>query len=217
MKVSVSILSSFGDKKCSTKELMKVYDKTDVDYIHIDVMDGKFVDRKTFSFSDIKKSSIVTNKKLDVHLMVNNPKKYIDDYALLNTEYITFHYEAVKDTLNMINYIKNYGLKVGISINPNTPVEVLYPYLKYIDMVLVMSVECGASYQSFIYDTVSKIKKLKTEIEEQKYKILINVDGGINEETSKLVCESGADMVVSDSFIRKDIKNNIKYLKTLSI
>lgn len=215
MKISVSILSSYGDKELTTKALIKKYNSTDVDFIHIDVMDGKFVPTKTFLFSDVKNATIGISKKLDIHLMVSNPKKYISDYALLNTEYITFHYEVVKDIDEMIDYIKNFGLKVGISINPKTPVEVLFPYLKDIDLVLIMSVEPGASGQEFINESVDKIKVIKEKIVENNYKTIVEVDGGINEETSILVREADVDMVVSDSFIRKNINSNIKYLKDL--
>ena len=147
--------------------------------------------------------------------MVENPSKYIEDYALLNTSYITFHYEAVKDIDKMINEIKNYGLKVGIAINPETDEKVLYPYLSKIDQVLVMSVHPGKSGQSFIENTPNKIENLKQEIINQNAKTIISVDGGINDETGKLCVDKGVDMLVSASYIHKDIVNNINTLKRL--
>ncbi len=211
MKVSVSILSS----TISGQDIVKKLDNTLSDYIHVDIMDGKFVENKTWTFSEIKKITSYSHLPLDVHLMVSNPKKYIEDYALLNTNDIIFHYEAVKDIYEMIEFIKNYGLKVGIAINPNTDVKVLFPYLNDIDIALVMSVYPGKSGQSFIENTPDRIRELKEEIVKQNAKTIISVDGGINDETGLLCKEAGVDMLVSASFIHKDIANNIKTLKNL--
>lgn len=211
MKVSVSILSS----SIKPQDIAKKLDKTNANYIHIDIMDGKFVENKTWTISEIKKITSYSQLPLDVHLMVDNPKKYIEDYALLNTNDIIFHYEAVKDVNEMINYIKGYGLKVGIAINPDTDVSVVYPYLKDIDIVLVMSVFPGSSGQPFIDNTPDRIKMLKDEIIKQDVKTIISVDGGINDETGLLCKEAGVDMLVSASYIHKDITNNINVLKNI--
>lgn len=211
MKVSVSILSS----SIKPQDIVKKLDNTKADYIHVDIMDGKFVENKTWTISEVKKIVSYSKLPLDVHLMVENPSKYIEDYALLNTSYITFHYEAVKDIDKMINEIKNYGLKVGIAINPETDEEVLYPYLSKIDQVLVMSVHPGKSGQSFIENTPNKIENLKQEIINQNAKTIISVDGGINDETGKICVDKGVDMLVSASYIHKDIINNINTLKKL--
>ena len=211
MKVNVSILSS----TIKPQDIVKELDKTNADYIHIDIMDGKFVDNKTWTISEITKITKNSTLPLDVHLMVNNPSKYIEDYAMLNTNDIIFHYEAVKDVNSMIDEIKNYGLKVGIAINPDTDVEKIFPYLDKIDLVLVMSVYPGKSGQSFIEESLDKIRKLKQEIQEKNLKTLISVDGGINEETGKLCKEAGVDILVSASYIHKDIKNNIDILKNI--
>ena len=157
MKVSVSVLSS----SIKPADIIKKLDNSAADYIHMDIMDGKFTENKTWTFSEVKKMISYSNLPLDVHLMVNNPEKYIEDYAMLNTSYITFHYEAVKNVENIINMIKDYGLKVGISICPDTDVEVLFPYLKMIDQVLIMSVVPGKGGQSFIPETVDKIKEVE--------------------------------------------------------
>lgn len=211
MKVSVSILSS----SIKPQDIVKKLDNTKADFIHVDIMDGKFVENKTWTISEVKKIASYSHLPLDVHLMVENPSKYIEDYALLNTSYITFHYEAVKDIDKTINEIKNYGLKVGIAINPETDEKVLYPYLTKIDQVLVMSVHPGKSGQSFIDNTPNKIENLKQEIINQNAKTIISVDGGINDETGKLCVDKGVDMLVSASYIHKDIINNINTLKNL--
>ena len=211
MKVSVSILSS----SIKPQDIVKKLDNTKADFIHLDIMDGKFVENKTWTISEVKKIVSYSKLPLDVHLMVQNPSQYIEDYALLNTSYITFHYEAVKDIDKMINEIKNYGLKVGIAINPETDEKVLYPYLSKIDQVLVMSVHPGKSGQSFIENTPNKIENLKQEIINQNAKTIISVDGGINDETGKLCVDKGVDMLVSASYIHKDIVNNINTLKRL--
>ena len=211
MKVSVSILSS----SIKPQDIVKKLDNTKADFIHVDIMDGKFVENKTWTISEVKKIVSYSKLPLDVHLMVENPSKYIEDYALLNTSYITFHYEAVKDIDKMINEIKNYGLKVGIAINPESDEKVLYPYLSKIDQVLVMSVHPGKSGQSFIENTPNKIENLKQEIINQNAKTIISVDGGINDETGKLCVDKGVDMLVSASYIHKDIVNNINTLKRL--
>ena len=206
MKVSVSILSS----KIKPADITKKLDNTCADYIHLDIMDGKFTENKTWTFSEVKKIISYSKLPLDVHLMVNNPEKYIEDYAMMNTNYLTFHYEAVKDIQSTIDKIKDYGLKVGISICPDTDVNVLYPYLNQIDQVLIMSVVPGKSGQSFIETSPEKIKQLKEEIEKQNTKTIISVDGGINNETGLLCKEAGVDMLVSASYIHQDIIQNTK-------
>ena len=211
MKVNVSILSN--DLK--PIDIIKKLDNSKCDLIHLDIMDGKFVKNKTWTFSEIKKLTSYSHLPLDVHLMVEKPEKYIEDYALLNTNDIIFHYEAVKDIESMINLIKSYGLKVGIAVNPNTNVELLFPYLNKIDLVLIMSVYPGESGQSFIENSLEKIKILKEEIIKQEVKTLIEVDGGINDETALLCKEAGVDVLVSASFIHKDIINNIEILKKI--
>ena len=211
IKVNVSILSN----ELKPQDIVKKLDNSGCDYIHIDIMDGKFVKNKTWTISEIKKITSYSHLPLDVHLMVNNPQKYIEEYALLNTNDIIFHYESVKDIEKTINLIKNYGLKVGIAINPDTDVKVLFPYLKDIDLVLLLSVYPGYSGQSFIESSYEKINELKSEIEKQNLKTLIEVDGGINDETGKLSIENGADILVSASYVHKDIINNINILKKL--
>lgn len=193
MLVATSFLSSNNPPKD-----LKVLDETNTDYIHVDVMDGKFVTNKTMPFSEMKHISKYTSKRLDVHLMVEDSKEYIKDYATLNTEFITIHVESknVKDNLLLIN---EYGIKPGIAINPNTSVSEIVPYLPLVKEILIMSVEPGRGGQEFIEDTTSKIKEVKELIKEYKLDILINIDGGINSNTIKY-CKD-CDMVVSGSYI----------------
>lgn len=211
MKVSVSVLSN----EIKPQDIVKKLDLSKPDYIHIDIMDGKFVSNKTWTTSEVKKFTSYSTLPLEVHLMVNNPSKYIEDYALMNTSIIIFHYEAVKDINEMINKVKLYGLKVGIAINPETNINVLIPYLNMIDEVLIMSVHPGKSGQSFIEESLEKISVLKNIILEGNYKTIISVDGGINNETGLLCKDAGADELVSASYIQKDIINNIKILKNI--
>lgn len=206
MKISASFLSI----KENIKENISKLTKTDIDYLHLDIMDGKFVSNKTYSIDEIKEI-INYDKKLDVHLMVLDIKKYIDDFKCLNPEFITFHYETNYDIMDLISYIKSLNIKVGISICPDTDVKVLDKYLKYVDLILVMSVVPGAGGQQFIESSIDKINYLKDERIKNNYSYLISVDGGINDETIKLV---NSDIAVSGSFITNgDYNENVLKLK----
>ena len=141
MLVSGSLLSN----EISPSVAIKSLDKIGIDYLHVDVMDGKFVSQKGLTIKEVIDLSKYTTKKLDIHLMVKNPIKYIEEFSLLNIEYITFHYEAVKNHIEIINLIKNYGIKVGIAIKPSTSVNDIGSLLELVDLVLVMSVEPGKS------------------------------------------------------------------------
>ena len=196
MKVSASFLSS----KNPVVDLVKLND-TDVDYIHVDIMDGKFVPNKTMPYSELKHIYKYTSKRLDVHLMVEDPKKYIPLYAELNTEYITFHVEIEEDIMECLEMIKNYSIKAGLSIKPNTKVSELIPYLPYIDMVLVMSVEPGAGGQAFIEESENRIKEVRSLLNSYNIPAVINVDGGINNDTVNKCRE--CDIVTAGSYIVK--------------
>ncbi len=193
MRVSVSYLSS----KNIIEDLRKL-NVTDVDYIHVDVMDGKFVRNKTLSFSELKEIHRYTNKRLDVHLMVKKPLKFIDDYATLNTEFITIHIEN-KYVDKSLQLIEEYGIKKGLSIKPDTSLDELDNYLDKVDLILVMGVEPGHGGQTFIDSTVDRIKVLKKKIKEKKSNALISVDGGINDEVAKKLKD--VDILVSGSYV----------------
>jgi ribulose-phosphate 3-epimerase len=198
-EVSTSFLSD-KDYKKTILEL----NKTNTDYIHFDVMDGKFVDNKNLSIKELTTYLDLSIKKNDIHLMVNDPLKYIEKIYLYNIDYVTIHYE-IKNLDKVIDKIKEYGLKVGVSLKPNTDVEEIYKYLDKINMVLIMSVEPGKSGQTFIENSIEKVNKLKEEIIKRNLTTKIEIDGGVNDNNiSKL---SNVDIVVSASYILNDYKN----------
>ena len=205
-EVSVSFL-----KEGSYKEYIEKINKTNADYIHFDVMDGKFTENKNLLPSELIKLIKQSKKKNDVHLMVKNPDKYIEILSLYDIEYLTIHYE-IKDYVKYIDKIKNYGIKPGISINPSTDVQNIFPILEKVGLVLIMGVVPGKSGQVFIEGTESKIKLLKEEIKRQNLNIKIEVDGGINEKVIDKI--SDADIIVSASYVLNDF-NNINKLKEL--
>lgn len=200
MKISASFLNSHN----IPMDLKKL-NQTDVDYIHVDIMDGKFVPNKTMPFSEMKNIYKYTDKRLDVHLMVDKPEKYIPLYAELNTEYITFHVEVMDKIEENLELIKSYGIKCGLSIKPSTPVKSLVPYLPLLDLILIMSVEPGRGGQSFIEETEKKIKEVRELIRVYQSKALVNVDGGIDDITKNNCQEcdiltSGSYIIQSDNF-----------------
>lgn len=197
MKVSVSFINS----QSKEKETVKKITMTDADYIHLDIMDGKFVATKNYSFNDIVKILDNSVKKLDVHLMVNDPKQYISSYATLNTDYLTFHYEANINHEELINTIKEYGIKVGMSIKPETKISAINQLLGDIDQILVMSVEPGQGGQQFIEQTILKIQELDELRRKYNYNYIISVDGGINDQNIQQLKECNVDMVVVGSYI----------------
>lgn len=207
MKIAASFLSIKDDLKENINKLTEC----DIDYLHLDVMDGKFVVNKTLDFKQIHE--VINNKKpLDVHLMVEDVKSYIDLYKILNPYFITFHYEINYDIMSLVMYLKENNIKVGLSIKPDTKVEVLIPYLPFIDMVLVMTVEPGMGGQKFINNSVDKINKLIELRKKFEYDYLIEVDGGINNETIKLVKD--VDIAVIGSYITNgNYEENIKNIK----
>ena len=193
-KISASFLSS----KNIPSDLIKL-NATDVDFIHIDVMDGKFVKNKTMPFSEMKNIYKYTNKRLEVHLMVDDPSKYIPLYAELNTECIMFHIESSEDIIKNLELIKSFSIKCGLAINPDTKINELIPYLPYLDMILVMSVYPGEGGQEFILESENRIKELKELIHSYNLNILIDVDGGINDSVLDKVKD--ADILTAGSYI----------------
>lgn len=192
MKVAVSFLTSSDIRN----DLLKL-DETYAEYIHVDVMDGKFVPKVNESYEDLK--ALDLKKKLDVHLMVETPLSYIEKYAKLNTEYITIHHEISEDVFSLLDNIKSLGIKCGISINPDTDTAVLKNYLDKVDLILIMSVVPGKGGQKFIESTTNKISEVRKMIDEVNRDIIICVDGGINNETIGKVGD--ADIVVSGSYV----------------
>ena len=208
MKIAASFLD-IKEPKC--EELTKL-DKLDIDYIHLDVMDGIFVENKTYTYEEFYDIVKFTTKPKDVHLMVSDVKKYIDEFSKFKPDYITFHYEAVSEVSSVINYIKDLGIKVGMSIKPSTDVSEIIDYLDYLDLVLVMSVEPGRGGQAFMEDSLRKVEQLYSLREKNNYNYIIEIDGGINDETIKK-CDK-VDMCVVGSFITKgDYEERIRKLR----
>ena len=193
-KISASFLSS----KNIPMDLTKLND-TDVDFIHVDIMDGKFVKNKTMPFSEMKNIYKYTSKRLEVHLMVENPSKYIPLYAELNTECIIFHIESSEDIIKNLELIKSFSIKCGLALNPDTKVKELIPYLPYLDQILVMSVYPGEGGQEFIPESENKIKEIRELIKSYDLNILIDVDGGINNTVLDKV--EGVDIITAGNYI----------------
>lgn len=207
MKISTSILNT-KDKYNSIIEL----NNTDTNYIHLDIMDGIFVSNKKFTIEEINKISLITKKPLDVHLMVSDPLKYINNIKnFSNINNITFHIEINQNISKIISTIKKLNIKCGIAINPSTQIDKIIPYLKNIDIVLIMSVNPGYGGQEFI-DITHKIKEISKYNKQNSF--IIEVDGGINNLNIKRIKEAGATTVVVGSFITNgNYEERIKMLK----
>jgi len=206
MKVSTSILSSQDRIHC-----VEMLNHTHTSYIHVDVMDGKFVSDKQFNnVGEIRAINTMSNYPLDVHLMVDNPLEYIEQLSDMNINFVTFHIEIRKNIKKAIKTIHAMGYKAGIALNPDTDIKMLEKYLDDIDLVLVMSVEPGRGGQEFIHTSVEKIDSIRKLIDGRD--ILIEVDGGINDKTISLV--QNVDIVVSGSYI---VKSNNYYQRIESL
>jgi ribulose-phosphate 3-epimerase len=216
-EISVSLLNVNKEKATRT-----FYDleTAKINYFHIDIMDGKFVEKNTVEIMKDYALTIshISNLGLDVHLMVENVEEFIDEYSMLEPEIITFHIEATKTeerTKNAIEEIKNIGSRVGIAISPETNIDEIKPYLPYVHTVLVMTVVPGKGGQKLIPETLEKVRALKQYIDENNIDIDIEVDGGINDQTSKEALEAGANiMVVGTYLVNSDNFNEaVKKLK----
>lgn len=206
MKISASFLSIRQDLKTNIQRLCH----TDIDYLHLDIMDGQFVLNKTWCKEELE-PILDDTKPLDIHLMVEDVYAYIDEFASFHPVYLTFHYETL-DVLEKIAYIHSKGCLAGVSIKPQTDVTLLQPYLPFLDLVLVMSVEPGYGGQSFLENSVSKIEWLYQMRKENGYSYVIEVDGGINDKTISKVAK--ADIAVVGSFITNgNYEENVQKLK----
>ena len=216
IKISPSILSAdFSQLGNEIKRL----EEGGADMIHVDVMDGHFVPNLTIGPPVIKYLRKYTNIPFDVHLMISPVHKYIKDYANAGADVITIHPEATESLESSIKEIKNYKKKVGVSLNPDTELNVIEKYLEKIDLVLIMSVYPGFGGQKFIPEVLKKINKLSNIKKEKQLTFDIEVDGGINFSNSKEVIDSGANILVSGTTVFKenngDLKKNIKLLKSV--
>ena len=217
VEVSTSLLSV---KKGEENKTIFALEVAKTDYFHIDVMDGKFVEKNTYDkmFGISSYIKRISNLPLDVHLMIEDVKKAVDDFLAVEPNIITFHLEACKDkqeVYDLIKYIKENNCKVGIAIKPNTKIEDVYEFLPFIHMCLVMTVEPGKGGQELIKETLDKIKTLKKYIEDNNIEIDIEADGGINLATVDSVKVAGANILVSGTAIlmAKDYKVIIDELK----
>ena len=216
IQISPSILSA--DFSQLGAEIQRL-EEGGADMIHVDVMDGHFVPNLTIGPPVIKALRKHCSLKFDVHLMISPVHKYIEDYANAGADIITIHPEATENLEDSIKKIKELKKKVGISLNPNSKIELIINYLDQIDLVLIMSVNPGFGGQKFIPEVLDKIKELKNIQKDKKIDFDIEIDGGINFENSKTAIEAGANILVSGTTIFKsnngDIKKNIDLLKSL--
>lgn len=195
------------------KENIKKLNNCNIDFLHIDIMDGKFVKNSTWNCLDVKNILPNNSKPLDIHLMVEDIEKYINDFSILNPKYITFHLEATDNPIKIIKLIKEKNMGVGISIKPNTDVSKILPYLSLVDLVLVMSVEPGQGGQKFLDNSVEKINYLYQVRNDKNYNYVIEVDGGVNNTTIEN-CRK-CDIVVVGSYITKN--NYEESIKSLNL
>lgn len=196
--VSASVLSA---DMLSLKEEIKRIEKSGIEMLHFDVMDGIFVNNITYGLPILEQVRKTTDLILDVHLMIADPLRYVRRFAECGADYISFHIESESDTAETLRAIKESGVKTALAIKPATPAETVFEYLDQLDMVLVMTVEPGFGGQSFIPETIEKVRMIREKIVSLGLDIRVEVDGGINDVTSDCVINAGADTLVSGSYL----------------
>lgn len=196
--VSASVLSA---DMLNLKEEIKRIETSGIEMLHFDVMDGVFVDNISYGLPILEQVRKATDLILDVHLMITDPLRYVRRFAECGADYISFHVESESDTSETLKAIRESGVKTALAIKPATPAEAVFEYLDQLDMVLVMTVEPGFGGQSFIPETVGKVRTIREKISSMGLDIRVEVDGGINDSTSDIVINAGADTLVSGSYL----------------
>ncbi|MCL3782204.1 ribulose-phosphate 3-epimerase [Prolixibacteraceae bacterium JC049] len=196
---------------------IEMLNRSEADWIHVDIMDGMFVPNISFGFPVMAPMNKVATKPMDVHLMIEDPDRYLEEFRDKGADILTVHYEACRHLHRTVSQIKALGMQAGVSLNPHTPIEVLEDIITEVDLVLLMSVNPGFGGQSFIENTIDKVKRLKAMIARRSAKTLIEIDGGVNFETGKKLLDAGADVLVAGSFVFNAEKPEqvIKELKEL--
>ena len=212
VKVSASILA--GDFTHLERELISA-EKAGADWIHLDVMDGHFVDNLTFGPVIVEAADRVTDLPLDVHLMIANPEKYIERYIQAGADYLTVHVEACRDVKKTLQRMRDKGCKAGLTLKPATPLENVLPFVDQLDLLLVMTVNPGFAGQAFMSEVLPKLKKARDFIDKNNLKVELEVDGGISAQTAGEVKKAGATVLVAASAIfgQKDYREAIRKLK----